>query len=76
MEPNGTKEIRLFQFEEEKLRLDYACETCQCFDLEKNATECSTHGTLECGACQCNKGWKGIFARKKSLHFVYFFVTE
>ena len=48
----------MFQFEEDKLEISYQCETCGCTETKK-APECSQHGTLVCGVCKCDDGFKG-----------------
>ena len=57
---NGTKKIHMFQFGDDDLDIEYKCETCKC-DKEKvpQAPECSKNGTLICGGCQCDSGFKG-----------------
>ena len=57
---SGTETVSLFQFSEDKIDFDYQCQTCDCSgDKVLNAPECSLQGSLICGVCECNKGFKG-----------------
>ena len=59
--PTGTKNIHLFAFQNDQLQLPYKCEECECGEAAvPNAPECNTQGTLVCGGCKCNAGYKGI----------------
>ena len=67
----GTKKIHMFQFSDNDLEIKYKCEKCKC-DKEKvnRAPECSKNGTLICGGCQCEPGFKGNFGAFVSYHHV------
>ena len=59
-EKAGHETVSLFQFSEDKIDFDYKCQTCDCSENNvPNAPECSLHGSLICGVCQCNQGFKG-----------------
>ena len=66
---NGTKNIHMFQFSDDDLDIEYKCETCLC-DAKKvpQAPECSKNGTLICGGCQCDLGYKGNLGVSISCH--------
>ena len=59
-DPKGKKQLHLFQFSQDQLNMDYKCEECECIeDKVPNADQCNKRGTLACGACICDDGWKG-----------------
>jgi len=56
----GHETVSLFQFSEDKIDFDYTCQTCDCSENNvPNAPECSFQGSLVCGVCECNQGFKG-----------------
>ena len=56
----GRKKIQLFQFSDDALDINYKCAKCECDDAPvPQADECSNKGTLICGGCQCEPGFKG-----------------
>ena len=56
----GHDTVSLFQFSEDKIDFDYKCQTCDCSENNvPNAPECSLQGSLICGVCECNQGFKG-----------------
>ena len=58
----GNETVSLFQFSEDKIDFDYKCQTCDCSGNKvPNAPECSLQGSLICGVCECNQGFKGNF---------------
>ena len=65
----------MFQFGDDDLDIEYKCETCKC-DKEKvpQAPECSKNGTLICGGCQCDSGFKGNLGFQFLIFLNGFFV--
>lgn len=56
----GHETVSLFQFSEDKIDFNYKCQTCDCSENNvPNAPECSLQGSLICGVCECNQGFKG-----------------
>ena len=65
----GTKKIHMFQFSDNDLEIKYKCEKCKCDDEKvTRAPECSKNGTLICGGCQCDPGFKGNLGASISCH--------
>ena len=58
-----SKALELFGFKKDTLNFELKCEECENCKVEKreNANECNRRGTLECGGCTCNEGYKGKF---------------
>ena len=57
-----SKALELFGFKKDTLNIELKCEECEnCKIKRANAIECNGQGTLECGGCTCNEGFKGKF---------------
>ena len=68
----GRETVSLFQFSDDKIDFTYKCQTCDCNENKiLNAPECSTKGTLICGVCQCNEGFKGNICTKGLFSYVF-----
>ena len=64
--------VSLFQFSDDKIDFTYKCQTCDCNENKiLNAPECSTKGTLICGVCQCNEGFKGNICTKGLFSYAF-----
>ena len=68
----GRETVSLFQFSDDKIDFTYKCQTCDCNENKiLNAPECSTKGTLICGVCQCNEGFKGNICTKGLFSYAF-----
>ena len=68
--------VSLFQFSDDKIDFTYKCQTCDCNENKiLNAPECSTKGTLICGVCQCNEGFKGNICTKGLFFYAFILLS-
>ena len=58
-----SKALELFGFKKDTLNFELKCEECENCKVspQEKAVECNRQGTLECGGCTCNEGYKGNF---------------